>query len=67
MYKKKQKKKNLCYKPFSLKLTNQGTNNMETVRLCQEYFGMDLPSSIQLSKRTQKFEKKFYDNQYILL
>jgi len=37
------------------------TSNMETVRLRQEYFGTALPS-IQLSKRAQKFEKKFYDN-----
>ena len=35
---------------------------METARLCQEYFAIDLPS-IELSRRAQKFEKN-HDNLY---
>jgi len=42
------------------------TTNMETVRLCQEYFGIALPS-IQLSKSAQKFEKIMIIYTYILL
>jgi len=34
------------------------TNNLQTVRLRQEYLGIDLPS-IQLSKRGKKFDSNF--------
>ena len=36
---------------------------MQTARLCEEYFCIALPG-IRLSKRVQKFEKKFYNKLY---
>ena len=39
-----------------MKLFN--TNSMETVKACQEYFSLELPS-IQLEKRKKKIETKF--------
>jgi len=36
------------------------TNNIETVKGCQEFFGFQLPS-VQLSKRTKKFEIQFHE------
>jgi len=36
------------------------TNNIETVKACQEFFGFQLPS-VQLSKRTKKFEIQFHE------
>ena len=36
------------------------TNNIETVKACQEFFGFQLPS-VQLSRRTEKFEIQFHE------
>jgi len=36
------------------------TNNIETVKACQEFFGFQLPS-VQLSRRTKKFEIQFHE------
>ena len=36
------------------------TNNIETVKACQEFFGFQLPR-VLLSKRTKKFEIQFYE------
>jgi len=36
------------------------TNNIEIVKACQEFFGFQLPS-VQLSKRTTKFEIQFQE------
>jgi len=36
------------------------TNNIETVKACREFFGFQLPS-VQLSKRTKKFEIQFHE------
>jgi len=34
--------------------------NIETVKACQEFFGFQLPS-VQLSRRTKKFEIQFHE------
>ena len=40
---------------FFMKLFN--TNNIDTVKACQEFFSFELPS-VQLAKRVVKFESK---------
>jgi len=40
---------------FFMKLFN--TNNIDTVKACQEFFSFELPSD-QLAKRVVKFESK---------
>ena len=40
---------------FFMKLFN--TNNIDTVKACQEFFSFELPS-VQLAKRVAKFESK---------
>ena len=41
---------------FSMKLFR--TNNIETVEVCQFYFGVSLPSVV-LRNRSERFEQKF--------
>ena len=43
---------------FFMKLSN--TNNIDTVKACQEFFSFELPS-VQLAKSVVKFESKVND------
>ena len=49
---------NFVINQFFMKLFK--TNNIETVKACQVFFGFQLPS-VQLSKRTKKFEIQFHE------
>ena len=46
----------LAFNKFFMKLFR--TNNIETVKVCQFFFGISLPSVV-LRSRTDKFEQKF--------
>jgi len=41
------------------------TNNIETVKACQEFFGFQL-NSVQTTKRTTKFEIQFQERSRLI-
>jgi len=41
------------------------TNNIETVKACQEFFGFQLPS-VQIAKRITKFEIQFQERSCLI-